>query len=515
MANKYIALPKGIPEKTFDAAVKEFRQIVGDNNVLTDAEQLAPYTKIMGPVPEDHHLPSGAMMATTVEEIQQIVGVCNKHKVPIWTFSTGKNLGYGSAAPAERGTMVLDLHRMRRILEVDGELCYALVEPGVTYKQLYDYIEEHKLGLWLSVPAPSAIASPTGNTLDRGVGYTPYGEHFLNACGMEVVLANGEILRTAMGGLAKSNTWQIFKWGYGPYLDGIFTQSNYGIVTKFGFWLQPAPPVYKPFLIQYQDEGDLVEIVETMRPLRLYGIIPNSGVIAHALYEAPLKAKRSDYVSGSGSITDEAVRRLVRDHNMGIWNVYAALYGTNEQVEVNWKIVTEAFGKSGKAKFITEEEAGDDPGFGYRAALMRGGMDLREFALYNWRGGGGSLWFAPVSQARGSETMKQVALAKKILSRHGLDYTGEFIVGMRDMHHIIDMVYDRTDPDMTKQAYQCFDELVKEFLSLGYGTYRTNPAFMDKVADSFGPVQRSVNRRLKKALDPNGILAPGKSGIRI
>jgi 4-cresol dehydrogenase (hydroxylating) len=515
MASKYIALPKGVSEETFDAAVKEFRRVLGETSVLTSADQLAPYTKHMMPVSEANHTASAALLATTVEQIQKIVGICNTYKIPIWTISTGKNLGYGSAAPAERGQVVLDLHRMNRILEVDGDLCYALVEPGVTYRQLYDYFQKHNLPLWLSVPAPSAIAGPTGNTLDRGVGYTPYGEHFLNACGMEVVLANGEVLRTGMGSMAKSNTWQVFKWGYGPYLDGIFTQSNYGIVTKFGFWLQPAPPVYKPFQIQYQDEEDIVEIVEIMRPLRLNGIIPNSGVVAHALWEAAVKAKRSDYVSGPGSIPDEAVRQLVRDHNMGIWNVTAALYGTQEQVDVNWKIVTEAFGKSGKAKFRTEQEAGDDPQFAYRAVLMRGGMDLREFSIYNWRGGGGSLWFAPVSQARGSETLKQMTLAKRILTKYGLDYTGEFIVGMRDMHHLIDMVYDRTDPAMTKAAYQCFDELLTVFSAEGYGNYRVNTAFMDKVAETYGPVQRNVHKTLKKALDPNGILAPGKSGIRI
>lgn len=514
MASKYIALPKGVSEKTFDAAVKEFHRIVGVANTLTDAEDLAPYTKIMMPVPEANHTPSAAIMATTVEQIQAILMVCNKFKIPLWTISTGKNLGYGSAAPAERGQVVLDLHRMNRILEVDGDLCYALVEPGVTYRQLYDYFQKHKLALWLSVPAPSAIAGPTGNTLDRGIGYTPYGEHFLNACGMEVVLADGQILRTGMGSLPKSNTWQIFKWGYGPYLDGIFTQSNYGIVTKFGFWLQPAPPVYKPFLIQFEHEEDIVEIVETIRPLRISGTIPNAVVIAHALYEAGLKARRSDYVSGPGSISDEAVHQLIKDHHMGLWNVYAALYGTEEQVEVNWKLVKEAFGRSGKAKFLTEQEAGDDPQFAYRAVLMRGGMDMREFNLYNWRGGGGSLWFAPVSQARGSETLKQMRMAKQILTKYGLDYTGEFVVGMRDLHHILDMLYDRTDVEMTKAAYQCFDELVTTFSAEGYGSYRTNTAFMDKVANTYGPVQRHVHKMLKKALDPNGILAPGKSGIR-
>jgi len=212
MVSKYIALPKGVSEQTFDAAVTDFRRVLGEANVLTSAYQLASYTKIMMPVDEANHTPSAAILATTVEQIQEIVGICNNYKVPIWTISTGKNLGYGSAAPAERGQVVLDLHRMNRILEVDADLCYALVEPGVTYRQLYDYFEEHQLPLWLSVPAPSAIAGPTGNTLDRGVGYTPYGEHFMNACGMEVVLANGEVLRTAMGGLLGRHFHPIQLW---------------------------------------------------------------------------------------------------------------------------------------------------------------------------------------------------------------------------------------------------------------------------------------------------------------
>jgi len=515
LASSYVALPKGVREKDFDAAIAAFRRALGPESVLVSAEQLAPYAKTMMPVSDAEHVPSAALLATTVEQVQQVVAICNRFGVPIWTISTGKNLGYGSAAPAERGQVVLDLKRMNRILEVDPELCYALVEPGVTYQQLHDYIRERKLPLWLSVPAPSAIAGPTGNTLDRGVGYTPYGEHFLNACGMEVVLANGDVLRTGMGSLPKSNTWQVFKWGYGPYLDGIFTQSNYGIVTKFGFWLQPAPPAYRPFSIQFDDEQAIVAIVDAIRPLRLAGVIPNACVISHALYDAPVVARRADYWTEPGAISDEAVRRIMKDHGLGAWNVYAALYGTEEQVDLHWKMVTRAFGRMRKARIQTAEDRKGDPIFAYRAALMRGDMDLREFNLYNWRGGGGSMWFAPVSQARGSETLKQMALTKRILAKHGLDYTGEFIVGMREMHHIVDVLFDKTDPEMTKAAYACFDELLTTFSAEGYGTYRVNTAFMDKVADTYGPVQRRVHRMLKRALDPNGILAPGKSGIRL
>ena len=142
MAGKYIALPKGISERTFDAAVRDFRDVLGDDAVLTTPERLAPYIKTMMPVPDSDHTLSAALMATTVEQIQKILAICNKYKITIWTISTGNNLGYGSAAPAERGQVVLDLKRMNRILEVDKDLAYALVEPGVTYQQLYDYITQ-------------------------------------------------------------------------------------------------------------------------------------------------------------------------------------------------------------------------------------------------------------------------------------------------------------------------------------------------------------------------------------
>ncbi len=516
MKSKYVSLPKGVSESQFDAAIAKFAGVLGADNVLTSLERLASYMKIMIAEDAAKHAPSAVLMATTVEQVQAIVKICNAYKVPVWTISTGRNFGYGSAAPVERGQVVLDLRKMNKIIEVDPVLCTALVEPGVTYQQLYDYIEERKLPLMLSMPAPSAIAGPVGNTMDRGVGYTPYGEHFLMQCGMEVVLANGEVLRTGMGGVKGNNSWQVFKWGYGPTLDGIFTQSNYGICTKMGFWLMPKPPAYKPFSIKYDNEADISEIVELLRPLRIAQIIPNAVVIANALWEAgSANVRRADYIQTPGATPDSVVQKIKRDKNLGAWNVYAALYGTPEQIAVNWKIVSEVVRKSGKGKLITQEEAGETQPFKYRAQLMYGVPNLQEFGLYNWRGGGGSMWFAPVSQARGSETDKQAKLAKAILNKHGLDYVGEFIVGWRDMHHIIDVLYDRSNEEETRRAHACFSELLDEFEKRGYAVYRVNTAFMDRVANSYGSVKRDVERKIKRALDPNGILAPGKSGIRI
>jgi 4-cresol dehydrogenase (hydroxylating) len=511
--------PDGVTHEAFLQALKQFETVVGPQNVLTSEERLTPYYKTMMPIPDEDYAMSAVLQPTSTEQVQEIVRICNEFEVPVWPTSTGRNFGYGTyaqgSAAGHRHQVVIDFRHMNRILEVDAELGTALLEPGVTYQQLVDYLEENNIPLWVSCPAPSAIASPVGNTLDRGVGYTPYGEHFMMQCGMEVVLPDGEVLRTAMGGVEGSNSWQVFKWGYGPYLDGIFTQSNYGIVTKMGLWLMPKPPAYKPFYIRFNGDDDIAEIVDMMRPLRLNNIIPNSVVFAHALWEAPTIVPRSKYYDGPGAMPRDAIEAMKQAEGFGAWNVYAALYGTPEQVEVNWKIVTDAVKALGKGEMFTEAEMGGTEPFDYRAALMRGGMTLQEFGLYRWRGGGGSMWFAPVTVAKGSETLKQTKLATEILNRWGFDYCGEYIVGTRDMHHLIDLLYDKTDEEETKKAYACMSELIKKFREQGYAVYRTNNAFMDQVADCYGPVQRKVNRALKRALDPKGIIAPGKSGVTV
>ncbi|MCU1717952.1 FAD-binding oxidoreductase [Pseudomonas sp. 5P_3.1_Bac2] len=507
-------LPKGVDAANFEQAMAKFRKLVGDENVLVKSEQLVPYTKIMMSTDSENHTPSAAITALTVEHVQGVVKICNEHKIPVWTFSTGRNFGYGSAAPGQRGQVMLDLKKMNKIIHIDPELCTALVEPGVTYGQLYDYINENNLPLMLSFSAPSAIAGPVGNTMDRGVGYTPYGEHFLMQCGMEVVLANGDVYRTGMGGVEGSNSWQVFKWGYGPTLDGMFTQANYGICTKMGFWLMPKPPVMMPLEMKFPKETDINEIVEFIRPLRIANIIPNSVVIAGTIWEAAAAGvRRSDYISEPGVTPDAVIEQIRKDKDMGAWNVYACLYGTQEQVDVNFKIVQGALAKLGKGKMYTEKESLGKQPFTYRSEMMKGIPNLQEFGLYNWRGGGGSMWFAPVSQARGSECDKQYGLAKKILNKHGLDYVGEFIVGWRDMHHVIDVLYDRTNPEEMQRADACFNELLDEFEKLGYAVYRVNTHFQERVAQSYGKVKRKLEHTLKQALDPNNILAPGKSGI--
>lgn len=510
-------LPEGVSAADFAKAVSEFVSIVGQDNVLVGLDDTLSYRKIMDAIDEMTVAPSAAVMPDTVEQIQGILRVCNQYKIPVWTISTGRNFGYGSASPASRGQIVMDLRRMNKIIEVDPVLCTALIEPGVTYQQLKDYIDEKGYDLWVDCPSPSSLVGHVGNTLERGVGYTAYGEHFMMQCGMEVVLADGTVLRTGMGGVEGSKAWQCFKWGYGPYLDGIFTQSNYGVVTKLGFWLMPKPPVYRPFAVRFDKTEDLPKIVDTMRMLRMGGLIPAGGIIQSPLYEIAGMTKRVDIYDGEGAIPQNIIESEAAKLDLKAWNLYVGMYAANdEQMEVNWKIVKGAFDAIG-GQVQREGEMGEMGNYLFRrpVKMMSGNMDLEEFSMYNFRGGGGSMWFAPVTAARGDLAMAQVNLATEILHKYGFDYICGYVVGVRDMHHIIDLLYNRDDPEEMKRAHDCFNELLDRFAAEGNGVYRVGHAFMDKVADTYGAAQKDINKRIKIALDPNGILAPGKSGIRI
>ena len=508
-------LPPGLTKAEFEQALNQFRAIVGTENVIVELGRLAPYTKIMIPDDDALHQPAGVIAAGSVEEIQAILRVCNQYHIPIWTISTGRNFGYGSAAPATPGQMILDLRRMNKIIEVDPELGTALVEPGVTYPDLHAYLEERDIPFWLSFPSSGALTGPVGNTLDRGIGYNRYGEHMAHFCGMEVVLADGSVVRTGMGGVPGSNTWQCYRWGYGPWVDGLFTQSNFGIVTKLGLWLMAKPAAHKTFGVGWNDAERMAAGIDTARRLRLQGVIETCG-FGHALSGIGTVIRRAEIWQGSGSIPDNVLAEFCRKRGISLWSATVTLYGTPEQIEVNLAICRTAFAATG-GKFVTEDDfpPGTPSPLTLEINRTTNRLDLSAFGIYNFRGGGGSVWFGPVLPMRGGNALKSIGLAKPIFDEFGFDFMGGFTMGYsgRHMDHIMDLLFDRTDAEETRRAHACHAKLLEVYAAAGYAPYRTNIGFMTKTAEIYGPAQRELNKRLKHALDPEGILAPGKSGI--
>ena len=313
-------LPPGVSSAAFAAALKEFGAAVGSEWVFTSDEDTNLYRDSYSPFwhEEEDRVPSAAVAPDSVEQVQAVVRAANKHKIPLWTISTGKNLAYGGSAPALSGSVVLDLKRMNRILEVNDQNHYALVEPGVSYFDLYRYIQEHKLKVWVDPPDPG-WGSPMGNSLERGGGRTPMRDHFASVCGMEVVLANGEIMRTGMGAMPGSKTWQQYKYGFGPYVDGVFSQSNFGVVTKMGVWLMPEPEAYRDGTVMVPRHDDLIPFVETLSYLM------NSEIVRGTmLLESPLLSYRASQGGGvldsPGGPSVAEMEKIGQEKNLPYWS---------------------------------------------------------------------------------------------------------------------------------------------------------------------------------------------------
>ena len=269
-----MTLPPGVSEAAFGKALQAFANVVGPEWVFRKEEDVAAYNDAFSPFvaePKLQRVASAAVAPTQVEQVQQIVRIANQYRIPLYAVSTGRNLGYGGSAPNLSGSVVVDLKRMNRILEVNTREGYMIVEPGVSFIELKRYFDEHEIDFVPSAPGPG-WGSPIGNALDRGAGF-PYSDNFSAVKGLEVVLANGEVLRTGRGGLQDPKLWPLYKYGLGPDLVGFFSQSNFGIVTKGCFWLEPKADLSQGFTISSPYDADLDPMIDALNYLSHQDVI--------------------------------------------------------------------------------------------------------------------------------------------------------------------------------------------------------------------------------------------------
>ncbi|EQL03352.1 FAD binding domain-containing protein [Ophiocordyceps sinensis CO18] len=473
-------------------------------------------------------------------EVQQVVGLCNEFAMPIWTCSKGHNIGYGGAAPRVPGSLVLNLGKhMNRILEVNSDDCYCLLEPGVTYMQLQEYLDEHDMAdkIWLDSPE-LGFGSVIGNSLDHGVGFTPYGDHWMMHCGMEVVLANGDVVRSGMGAMSSpegreearkgvppvdqtpNDHWQLFPYGFGPINDGIFSMSNNGIVTKMGMWLMPNPGGYEPFMVTYENDSDLEQVIDIIKPLRVRMILQNAASLRHIAFDASHYHPRTEYTSSPLDVplTEAELDAAAKKVNLGRWVYMGAVYGPDPVREVLLDVTKKEMCKvPGSRFFRLADRTEPHSTLHARAKTMKGIPTWDELRwLQHWIPNCTLLSFTPISKVDGKVAVKQYEIAKKHFNEAKLDFFGIFSIGMREMHNVVCVVYNREDDDARRRVQRLIRNMIKEYAAHGWGEFRTHIGLMDQVADTYDFNDHALlrlNETIKDALDPNGILAPGKSGV--
>jgi len=483
-----------------------------------------------------------------VEQVQGIVRIANRYKIPLFTISTGKNFAYGGPSPNLRGCVTLDLKRMNRILEVNEDRNFALVEPGVTYFDLYRYIQERDLKVWIDCPDPG-WGSPVGNALDHGVGYTmqAFRDHFSAHCGMEVVLANGEVLRTGMGALPGAGSWQEYKHGFGPDPSGLFGQGNFGIVTKMGFRLMPQPEAYYIGKISVPKRLDLIPMVKALNYLS------DSGLIGEPLFGTPMNALRGNadfraVLAKPGGPTDTEFDRFAADNNLHAWEVELQFYGPERTNLANWEYAKDLFRQRVPGARAYEGKSFRIP-VSREQLLVKNEMPYPSSAPYdpafgvpnlkNWRYLGraagspdgkltGDAGFYPIIPRQGQEILKFQRIFGDAPPGHLSAHEYRRRNRADGRAHYTRVIFSNRLPDARIPLHLAFrqgTQRTRPSRIAGHGRgggrarlgdYRSPPVYQDIVASAYSFGEHALRRfheTLKDAVDPNGILSPGRGGV--
>ncbi len=522
--------------------------IVGPDGVVSDGDVIERTTRTCLPF---QALASVVVYPSTAQQVQAVVRAALKANVPIWPVSTGKNFGYGEKTAVYEAGITMVLERMNRIWQVDEQLGFAVIEPGVTYKQINDHLKQTGSRLWADTAGTTQYASVMGNALDKGRGLTPMADHFGCLCGMDVVLPDGSLLETGGGPTGNNAVRHTYKWGVGPYLDGLFAQSNLGIVVKAGIWLMPAPEKFDFAAFEYKAPpeklgafiDDLRELVMA-RAIRSHPHLANDFAMMCILAQYPY-----DKLGGRRHLSDEAAAAWRQQHGVARWTFGCGLYGSSEEVRYQKRMIRKVLGRYGLVQFIGAAVRNDWYGRLIRTVapvvnrllgkspeftdvmvpaidLFRG-IPTDEFVRQAYfkshqkkpdsdvdpaRDGCGLVWIGPVVPFTSDHVMKALSLTKQIFDKHEFDFFVEVIVeSARSVILLVGVFYDKQDAADAERALAWYHEARTAYVDHGYPPYRATSMSMATALDA-NPQAKAFVASLKQAVDPQNLIAPGRYG---
>ena len=233
-------------EKLPPDIIREFKNVVGDEWVSEDRAVVEAYTvtticlgSMLRKVLKDPTLiPACVVLPSTTEEVQAIVKICNRYKIPFVPYTNGQLL----CTPTAPKTVLIHLARMDKILYIDEKNMFMVIQPYVDYATIQ--AEARKRGLWNGGTGwHSAIAKPCSQYGVAGLWQTDlkYGGLVRNVLGFKIVLPTGEILNTGSIAIAGTGPYPFTERFPGPNLMGLFKSAigSGGIITELTIKLHP------------------------------------------------------------------------------------------------------------------------------------------------------------------------------------------------------------------------------------------------------------------------------------
>ena len=500
---------------SLEAALAEWRSVLGEAHVLTEPEALAAAGTATFATTQG--TPAILRPASTAE-VQACLRIAQAHGIPVYPVSGGRNWGYGSRVPPRDGCVLMELARMNRILGYDEKLAFLTVEPGVTFQQAYTWLKERGSSLFITTIGGSPHGSLIGNALERGDGRGPHADIFNHVCGLEVVLPNGERVETGMARFPNAHAAPVYRWGLGPSLDGLFSQSALGVVTRMTFFLVKKAPYLREFVFTVKEDTHLWQLVDRLQALALDGTLRNSFFFWND-FKALSVMRQFPFEATGGSTPLPGFLMEGFREEFGRWAISGAISAQDEELGalLERRLATAVEGLAHRL---------DLPPMDPDESSFHGKPSDANLAMAYWRKKSpvpaepdpdrdrcGFIWCSVAVPFTSEETRAACAIATRVPRTYSLEPNVALLaLSPRCVYLVVALTYDRDIAGEDERAMACYQALQREFIQAGYYPMRLGlQGFPEEL-----PVQddsRALLKRLKEAMDPAGILSPGRYGF--
>lgn len=452
-----------------ETLLAELRTALGDAGVLTDADVTASYQRDMMPL-APHGSPLAVVFPLDTGQVQAVVRACARHQVPI--VPRGAGSGLSGAANAIDGCVVLVTTKMNAIVEIDADNRLAVVEPGVINLDLRGAVEKN--GLFYP-PDPSSYDWCTiGGNLSTNAGglcCVKYGVTTDSVLGLEVVLADGEVLRTGrrtVKGVAGYDLTKLF----------IGSEGTLGVITKATLALKPLPQAPATLVAAF---GSTATAGAAVSRIVREGLVPSlMEIMDRTSIEAVEQYLKTELGAGPG-----CAALLICQSDAG-----------GEQARHELQKIEEICSEADLVYATHDVNEGRDLLTARRAVLTA-------LEVY------GS-WLTDDVCVPRTRIAELIQGCEDIAEEVGLKIAVVGHAGDGNMHPTI--VYDPADADQFARAQKAFDDILAVGLSLGgtvTGEHGIGKIKREWLAREIGPVGLRVHRDIKRALDPENLFNPG------
>lgn len=449
--------------------IEELKKIVGEEYVLTKPEDLYAYS--YDATPGHSYMPSAVVIPGTAKEVSEILKFANTNKIPVYTRGSGTNLSAGTA-PLKGGIVLLML-RFNKIIDVDLENLIAEVEVGVVVQDINDHVAQFGL---IYPPDPGTVKTASlGGTISENAGGLrglKYGITKNYVQGLEVVLTNGEIIHTGGKNVKDVSGYDMTKLFTGA-------EGTLGVITKAYLKLVPKPEADKSMIATFKTLEDAGNAV--------------AGIIAAKIIPATLE------------ILDNKTIRVVEDFmHVGLPVDAAAILlctvdGNPIVVEDEAKRLQKVLAdNNGEVQLAKSPEHKEQLWTARRMALP---------CLAKLR----PTTYVEDATVPRSKIPAFLTKVEEISKKHNVTIGTFGHAGDGNMHPTI--VCDLRDDEEMKRVFAAMDEMFRGAVELGgtlSGEHGIGLGKLPWMEYQHGKAGMEAMKAVKRALDPNLILNPGK-----